>query len=304
MARCAGRAGLALLSGKFPGVQGAWEERTLQLPLPRRRVPPTRPPKKRRDRSDLQSEPRPEGEKGRRPGGWEGRCAGSPAPAEGRPRLGRAHRGAGVRARPRPGLCALQAPPPPRAAGAAGGGDSPLRRPEARGAERAERGGGGGGGGRAAGGPGSRACSAERPPEPRQEVSECLARVVRRALRRPALWLLPSLRPSSARASVPGTRCGSRKTPPGSRPGGRLLPASAGPCSAPPRSAAFASGLSGPAGPRPPAPRGRARVARPCGGQAGPVRAFLCVLRWITRVSIRSPKRASPRVARVPVSRA
>lgn len=269
------RAWLALLSGKFPGVQGAWEELTLQVPSLRR---PPRPP------SHLTAHicPGPREEKGRRPGGQEGRCAGFPAPAEGRPRLGRAHRVAGVRRGPGgPGPASVRSRrrlfPAPRALPGAGTRRCGGRRRAAR-------------SGRSAG-PAAAAAAGERPGDlgaglaapsgrPSRGGGECLARVPRRALGRPAPRLLPSLRPSSARGSVPGARCRPRKTPAGSRPGGSLLPESARPCPAPPRSGALASGLSGPARLRPPAPRGRARIAAPAEASLGRCGPFFVFFAW------------------------
>lgn len=133
---------LPLGSGKFLGGQvGGGGELSLQVPLLRRRFPPTLLLRKRPDRSSsaLGAASLSRVSKGGlgRGGAAAGRRGGGAAlvtrlPPGGGRGPGRAHRVAGARARPRPFLLALAAPPPPRAASAAGGGDSPLRRPETR----------------------------------------------------------------------------------------------------------------------------------------------------------------------------
>lgn len=116
---------LALCSGKFLGGWG------IIVHLLRRCFPPTRFLRKGGDRpispfgaASCTSALVASAEEGQRPGG---RAAGGGAalvtrlPPRGSCGPRRAHRVAGVRARPRPFLLALAAPPPPRAASAAGG---------------------------------------------------------------------------------------------------------------------------------------------------------------------------------------
>lgn len=179
---------LPLGSGKFLGGQvGGGGELSLQVPLLRRRFPPTLLLRKRPDRSSsalgAASLSRvSKGGLGRGGAAGRGRCIGYPASAWGRPRT-RARAPCGRRPGAAPAFpsCACGATSSPRRQRCRGRG---LAAAEARDAAApdAARGAGCGargrrerearGGGSAAGWPRRQACSAERPLEPRQEVSE------------------------------------------------------------------------------------------------------------------------------------